>query len=388
MILRGRDYQSGRVQDYHLADGLIAAIADPALGGPYVGGEDLWVAPGLIDVQVNGYGGHDFCNSEGRVEDVVDVAEALTAAGVTSFCPTVTTNSHQSMSANLRTIAAAWEASPLVRERVLGVHLEGPFISPADGPRGAHPSPYVRVPDWNEFCKLQEAAGGHIRLVTLAPELSGALGFIARARAAGVLVALGHHSASAAEIQAALAAGAVMATHLGNGAHATLPRHPNYLWEQIANDDLCASIIVDGHHLPASVVKTIFRAKGPACLILVSDAIWTAGMPAGVYDFMGMSVELCPDGAVRLVGTPYLAGSTLKLSEAVANVMRMAGATLAEAIQMASTNPARLLGVAHERGLLGPGVRADLVAFREGPAGPLLALTIAGGQLCCREGGE
>ncbi len=306
LTIRGRHYLNGELYDFCLAEGILQAIEPPHAGRQVSGGEGYWVAPGLLDLQVNGYAGYDFCSAEITPAEVAAVAHKLAEAGVTGFCPTVTTNAFPVMAAGLRAIAQACEQSAAARERILAVHLEGPYLAPEDGPRGAHPREHVRLPDWEEFTRLQAAAGGRIGLITLAPELPGALEFIAQARASGVRVALGHHAANREQLHAAVAAGAGLSTHLGNGAHAQLPRHPNYIWEQLANDALLASIIVDGHHLPPAVVKTIYRTKGPQRLILVSDAVWVAGLPPGRYRFMGLEVDLWPDQSVHLAGTPCL----------------------------------------------------------------------------------
>ena len=381
MIVRGRHYLGDEVCDFELGRGLIQAIGSPAANGQTLGGEDFWVAPGLMDIQVNGYQGHDFCSEEVTVEDVVSVAQELSQAGVTAFCPTLITGSSGAIESGLRAVALARERNRLARERILGIHLEGPYISPVDGPRGAHPLEHVRAPDWEEFARFQEAAGGRIRLVTLAPELPNALEFITRARNGGIIVAIGHHNASREQIDAAVSSGAVLSTHLGNGAHSQLPRHPNYIWDQLANDALMASIIVDGHHLPPAVVKSFYRAKGPDRLILISDAVWVSGLPPGTYQSMGSDIEVMEDGRVRLSSTPYLAGSTLRLCEAIPNVMRFAGAPFSDAIRMATENPARLLGVDQHRGSLRVGARADLALFRCFGGRYELALTIAGGRV-------
>ncbi len=379
MNMRGRHYLTGDLCDIAMSGGRIQSIR--AVSGEKTE-SDQWLAPGLIDIQVNGYLGRSFCSSDLTTDDVIFVAEKLTEAGVTAFCPTVTTASFDTLHASLEAIAQACERSPVARARILAIHLEGPYISPDDGPRGAHPREHVRNPDWDEFSRLQQAAGGRIGMVTLAPELPGALDFVARASQAGVIVALGHHAASREQIHAAVNAGAAISTHLGNGAHSQLPRHPNYIWEQLAHDGLLASLIVDGHHLPPAVVKSFYRAKGQSRLILVSDAMPAAGLPAGRYAFMGLDVEVKEDGAVRLSGTPYLAGSTLKLCDAVDNVMSFAGASFADAITMAASNPARLLGVHGERGVLRVGARADLSVFGVADGRFTLAQTISCGQSC------
>ena len=382
MIIRGRHYLNGDVYDFDVRDGRIAAISSPSCRDGDLGGEDYWIAPGLIDIQINGYEGIDFCPEEATPEGVCRIAERVAGAGVTAFLPTITTGSWEAMISGLQAIARACEGNSLARERILGIHLEGPYISPEDGPRGAHPLAYVRNPDLQEFCALQDAAGGRIRLITIAPELPGALDLIAAAAQKGVVIAIGHHAATRSQIDAAVAAGAVMSTHLGNGSHSQLPRHPNYIWEQLANDALMASIIVDGHHLPASVVKSFYRVKGVSRLILVSDAISAAGLPPGRTRLMGLDVELGSDGAVRLCGTPYLAGSALRLCDAISNVVQFAGATFAEAITMASTNPAHLLGVADQRGHLRIGAPADISVFRAAPERYELVATVCGGSIC------
>ena len=378
MRICGHDYLTGDMCDIDITDGVITAIS-PA-SKQTAGSGDLWLAPGLIDIQINGYRGDNFCVADVTPDQVTAAVAKMADAGVSALCATVTTQSPASMIASVRAIARACEASVATRDRILGIHLEGPYISPNDGPRGAHPCDYVRNPDWDEMARLQQAAGGRVRIVTLAPELPGALEFISKASKAGMIVAIGHHAASREQINAAANAGAVLSTHLGNGAHAELPRHNNYIWEQLAHDGLWASIIVDGHHLPPAVVKSFYRAKGQSRLILVSDAVFAAGMPVGAYEFMGLAVEVKDDGSVRLRGTPYLAGSTLKLSDGVANVMAFAGASFADAVTMATTNPARLLGVDKERGALRVGMRGDLAVFRVVGGRYTLAQTIVGGE--------
>jgi N-acetylglucosamine-6-phosphate deacetylase len=341
---------------------------------------DLWLLPGLVDIQVNGYGGHDLNGPEVDIGVVAALVHSLQARGVTRFCPTICTQSRERMEAALRAVAAACRADPRIARAVAGIHLEGPYISPEDGPRGAHPRQHVRPPDWAEFETLQQTAEGRVRLVTLAPEWPGAETFIRRLVDSAVVAAIGHTAASPEVIRQAVRAGARLSTHLGNGSHAMLPRHPNYIWEQLAADDLWASIIVDGHHLPPAVVKTFVRAKGIQRTILISDAVALAGMAPGDYDWMGMRVTLSPEGRISLSGTPYLAGSALDLASALPRVMAFARLTLADAVTMASANPARLLGI--EVGTLAPGGPADLVLMRIGDSGQVdIVQTIAGGQV-------
>jgi N-acetylglucosamine-6-phosphate deacetylase len=228
---------------------------------------------------------------------------------------------------------------------IAGLHIEGPYISPEDGYRGAHPRAHVRAASVDDFERHQEAARGRIRLLTLAPEVSGALSLIEHAVKRGVRVALGHTAATPDQIRDGVRAGATLSTHLGNGCAQMIPRHPNVIWEQLANDRLHASFIVDGHHLPASTVKVMLRAKTPARSVLVTDAIMAAGSPPGRYRLGGLEVELSADGRVAPPGAPYLAGSALTMDRAVGLAVTLGNVSLGEALAMASTQPAAYLGL-------------------------------------------
>ena len=243
-------------------------------------------------------------------------------------------------------------------------HVEGPHISPDDGPRGAHPAQWVRPPDLDEFQRWQEAACGNVRLVTLSPEWPGAARYIEALATQGVATSIGHTVATREQIQDAVSAGATLSTHLGNGAHAVLPRHPNYIWEQLAEDRLAASFIVDGIHLSDAFLRVALRAKGTERSVLVTDAVMPAMCAPGDYDLGDVQVELKDDQRVVLRGGTRLAGSSLRMDRAIANVMRIGRVSLTEAVAMATINPARVGRVsARQRGLR-PGQRADLVRFR------------------------
>ena len=302
-----------------------------------------WVAPALIDIQVNGFAGFDLNVAAVTPEDVCAMVRALWEVGTGFLCPTVVTGSFDGVCNSLRAVVKACEMDSLVAHSVLGIHLEGPYISAEDGPRGAHPLEHVREPDWDEFQRWQDIADGQISIVTLAPEKKGAIPFIKRLVANGIVVALGHTDASPSDIQAAIDAGARLSTHLGNGAHALIRRHPNYIWEQLGADQLWASLIVDGHHLPPTVAKSMMRAKTLDRCLLVSDAVALAGMEPGIYEFAGKSVELTADRCVRLVGTEYLAGSAIELVRGIENSVRFAGISLEEAVSLATLQPMRLL---------------------------------------------
>ena len=352
-----------------------------------LGGEDLRVAPGLIDIQVNGFDGVDFNDPDTGAEQIAVAAGRLWRTGVTAFCPTVITESFDHISKCISNLVRAADQSPEFARAMIGIHVEGPFISPEDGPRGAHPKLHTRAPDWDEFQRWQDAARGRIRIVTLSPEWPGAIEFIEQAAATGVVVAIGHTAANPTQIANAARAGAKLSTHLGNGSHAKIDRHPNYIWEQLANDDLWASFIIDGHHLPPSVVKCFLRSKGVARSILVTDAISAAGKPAGRYRLGAVEVELTPERRVNLPGTPYLAGSVLEMHEAIAKTVQYSDATLDDALRMASGNPAELLGVGSEFGSIEIGRRADLILFRWDEVNSTLDVTatIVNGEIVYRD---
>ena len=360
MQISGRRYDSGEPVRVTAEGGKIAAIEALEAASP-----DLpWLAPGFVDLQINGYGGQEFNDLELTIEKVAQISLAQDACGVTSYLPTTTTHSFEMLSHGMKTIARACDEVPEVACRVAGIHLEGPYLSAEDGPRGAHPREHCRPPDWDEFQRLQDASGGRIRILTMSPEYEGPADFVARVVEAGVIVAIGHTAANSQQIKSAADAGASMSTHLGNGAHGQMRRHPNYIWDQLADDRLTASLIVDGHHLPPEVVKSFVRAKTLDRCVLVSDITGMAGMPPGRYDNSNIgAVEVLDDGRLVVAGQrQYLAGAALPIGVGVANIMKFAGVDLKTAVEMASTRPAELIQLANGRMELG--APADLVTFR------------------------
>jgi N-acetylglucosamine-6-phosphate deacetylase len=364
MPIHARHYATGQPIAITVEAGRIVSV-DPSTHSP-----TRWVAPAFFDPQINGCLGISF-NSANLIPDQVRiVASECLKHGIGGFLPTLITAGFEAIRHGFATLAQAVGSDPELRRRIPGYHLEGPYLSAEDGPRGAHPREHARNPDWDEFRRWQDAAGGEIRMVTVAPERAGAIEFIERLTATGVVVAIGHTAATGEQIRAAVEAGARTSTHLGNGAHAVLPRHPNYLWDQFAEDGLWASIITDGHHLPPSVVKTIVRAKGVNRTLLTCDASSLAGMPAGQYRAWGTELEVVADGKVVLAGTPYLAGSGHFTDRCVGNVIRFAGVSLQDAVEMATTRPRRLLGL--PEATIEPGQPADLIHFDWEPGGDLV----------------
>jgi N-acetylglucosamine-6-phosphate deacetylase len=296
-------------------------------------------SPGFLDLQVNGFAGVDFNDPATTVDDLHRALGVLRAHGVTRLLPTLITSSAERFGQCASILLQA------KADAIAGIHMEGPYISPEDGPRGAHPREHCAPASIDDFRRRQDAAAGRIRLVTLAPEVPGALPLTEFLHASGIRVAIGHTGAPAEVIRDAVKAGATLSTHLGNGCANMIPRHPNFIWEQLAADELMASLIVDGHHLPPSTVKAMVRAKTPRRTILVTDAIAAAGQPPGDYQLAGVRVRLDQTGRVAVPGAPNLAGSALAMDRAVANTVRFAGVPLEDALAMASTNPATYLGV-------------------------------------------
>ncbi|MBM3787521.1 MAG: amidohydrolase family protein [Acidobacteria bacterium] len=322
-----------------------------------------FVAPGFIDLQVNGYDGVDYNSPVTPHEDIARSLRTQFACGTARLLPTVITGSREGMLGSLRNLHAAKQA---IREGVAieGYHVEGPHIAAEDGPRGAHPRQHVRPPDIDEYKRWQEATEGLVKLVTIAPEWPEAPEYIEHLVRDGVTVAIGHTAAEGRHIRAAVEAGATLSTHLGNGAHAVLPRHPNYIWDQLAEDRLNADFIADGIHIGATFLKVALRAKGVERSILVTDASSPAGAKPGRYMLGDQAVDLTGDDRVVLAGQTRLAGSALKMHRGIEILMCDAGLTLGEAITMATRNPARVGRISgRQRGLVA-GDRADLVLFR------------------------
>jgi N-acetylglucosamine-6-phosphate deacetylase len=350
----GRDPATGRPLRVRIEDGRIAAVET----GP--DGLEAWLAPGLVDVQVNGWGGHDL-NAPGLTVDTVSAfVRAVLATGTTTMLPTLITASEDRLVASLAAIARARADDPVVARAVPGIHVEGPHVSPDDGPRGAHPREHVRPPDTGLFDRLQQAAGGLVRVLTLSPHWDGTADYVRHLAARGVHVAIGHSDAAPGAVAEAAAAGAVLSTHLGNGIAAMLPRHPNLIWAQLAEDRLSASFIADGHHLPRDTLTAMLRAKGVEHSLLVSDATALGGLAPGIYrQPIGGEVELTAEGRLGVRGTPYLAGAARSLADGVATVARILG--IGDAIRLATANPARFAG---QGGSLAVGQPADLIRFR------------------------
>lgn len=358
-VIKGIHYKTGQCLRVEVKNGMIQSIKE--MKEPLE--RSLMIAPGLIDLQINGYMGIDFNNQPLTVEKWEKIVNSLLKVGVTAFYPTIITNCFNHLAELFEKNMQALQKRPSLFDSVKGFHLEGPYISKEDGPRGAHDEAFVRAPNWEEFCELQEKAKGMIKLLTLSPEWEGASEFIQKVSESGVLVAIGHTAASTKQISEAVKAGAKLSTHLGNGAHAMLPRHPNYLWDQLAEESLWASVIADGHHLPMNVLKVFEKVKKDQ-MILVSDSVALAGLPAGDYTTpVGGEVTLTNAGRLHLRDEPaLLAGSAMTLFEGIQRLVTNHVLALDRAVEKASLYPAALMGLPQKIGLR-EGAPADLILF-------------------------
>lgn len=363
-------------------DGRIAAVR--ALGPE--DGEELFLSPGLVDLQVNGFAGIDFCSPDLEPEQAVQVLPALWRTGVTTFCPTLITNSPEALLRGFRVLEQARRLDARFAQAAPCYHLEGPYISPGPS-HGTHNTEFIRRPDWDEFSAFQQAANGRIGIVTLAPETPGALDFIRKTVQSGVVVAISHTDGTAADIHAAAECGASFSTHLGNGTPQLIDRHRAPFWAQLADPRLGASIICDSFHLPPELVQVIAHVKGLEHCILVTDAVFVAGLPPGRYSLVGLEIELEPSGRVVNRAAGCLAGSALSLNRGIAVLMQFCSLSLGEALETAATNPARLLCADvrskwHEGicSRIEPGQAANLALVRSGAGELQVERVILGGK--------
>jgi N-acetylglucosamine-6-phosphate deacetylase len=331
------------------------------------------LAPAFFDVHIHGGKGHDIM--EATPEALATMGGFLASHGVGSFLPTTVTAALDATLRSLAGLAKIMEQPPVAGQaRPLGIHLEGPFLSSVK--RGVHPPEFLLAPSIATFNRLFEAAEGHVRLMTLAPELPGAPELAAHATARGVCISLGHSNATAAETRAGIQAGAVSATHTFNAMRALSHREPGILGTVLTCDSLYAEMICDGIHVAPEIVKLWWRAKGPERAILMTDALSAAGMPDGKYLLGGFEVQVCGNSAMA---GDTLAGSVLTLDRAVTNFMEFTGAPLDEALRLATVNPAAMTGLSDEVGSLAVGRVASLVAVDA--AGKLVGAVINGQQV-------
>jgi N-acetylglucosamine-6-phosphate deacetylase len=322
-----------------------------------------YVSPGFFDLQANGYKGSDYSLEDFSEEHLRNIIANLATLGTTQHIPTIVSSPQERILKNLEIISKAINTSPDIKEAIPGIHIEGPFISPKEGPRGCHDPSFIRNPDFEEFKQWQEAAEGRVVMVTIAPEREGSMDFIKKVTLTGVRIAIGHTGATPEIIKEAIEAGAQFSTHLGNGSYSMLPKLKNYIWEQLAADELFAGIICDGFHLPSSVVKVFARAKGLERLILTSDVALAGGLNPGIYEWGNMEIEVFKDGHLGLAGSGILAGAGHLLDWDIAHFIRFTGNDLANTISLCTINPAKIIKMPHNYGRLEVGAPANLTLF-------------------------
>ena len=374
----GIHYETGNAVSIEITNGLISGIDES--DAVRTVNPELFIAPGLIDNQINGYSGVDFSGNDFTSDDVISVTRSIWKEGVTSFLPTLITNSHENLKRNFSILAGALRKDEKLRESIPGFHLEGPYISPDEGYRGCHPYQHIRKPSIKEFLDYQKAADGKIIQITLAPEVEGAMEFIRDCTDNGIIIALGHTNATAGQIALAVENGARLSTHLGNGCANFIHRHSNPIWPQLANSMLTISVIADGQHLLPEELRVFYKVKGPGNIMLTSDVIYLAGMAPGKYSFLGNDVILTDEGMLLNKKLNCLAGASFPLKKGVENIMNFTGCSLTKAINMASSNVAAIYSL-QNRGKLSIGARADLILFGREKNELLIKKTYLNGNL-------
>ncbi|WP_157975639.1 N-acetylglucosamine-6-phosphate deacetylase [Brachybacterium sp. YJGR34] len=353
-LVRGLDPTTGDLLEVTIDERITAITRRPGAGA-----ELPYLAPGLIDLQVNGFAGIDVNGPEVTAARIVEITDALARRGVTTWVPTIVTASEEAICRSLRAVAEARSHSPHLAQAIPCAHVEGPFLSDRDGPRGVHDAAQIRPIDAEEVARWQQA--GPVGMITLSPHTEESPAQIARIARLGIRVAIGHTHASGEQIIAAVDAGATLSTHLGNGISPQLARHPNPLWTQLAEDRLTCGLIADGHHLPPETLEVMLRAKGVDRAFLVSDATELAGRPPGRYETaVGGTVELSTDGRLSYVGTELLAGAASDVAAGLRFVLRATSLSLRDALALVTRTPGRILG---RDTVLRVGGPADLVAL-------------------------
>jgi N-acetylglucosamine-6-phosphate deacetylase len=328
---------------------------------PPDGDGEFWLSPGLFDIQVNGMLGYNLSDEDLTVERVAEINEALENRGVTRWCPTITTQDPAIVGRNLGILREVIEKK--VAPNIHCIHMEGHYISSEEGYRGVHMERFIRDPDPEEFDRWQEKSGGHIGLFSLAPERKGAMEFIRKLRSDGVRVGLVHHHADHNTVLEAHAAGASLSTHLVNGCAKMIHRQHNILWSQLSIDDMWASFIADGYHIPHYTLRAVIKAQGINRSILTSDLAHLSGMPEGEYFKYDRTVVVKDGGLwVKSEGTDLLSGAVKTLEQDCEYLASHSGFSIEQALLMASLNPARYFGIEDQMELF-PGRKPPMILF-------------------------
>jgi N-acetylglucosamine-6-phosphate deacetylase len=350
-----------------IRDGVIESVGPrnsvtlPA-GAEEIIATDRIAAPGFIDVHIHGAGGHDVM--EGTDEALNAVSSTVGSHGTTSFVATTVTADPNAICKSSEGIAryiAQQHCNSRAAAEILGIHFEGPFISPVR--RGVHPPEWIRLPNAEMLEKFVAAAQGNALILTIAPELLGAMPCIDAAHKSGMVVGIGHTDATYEQTRAALARGAHHAIHTYNAMRPFSHRDAGVIGAVLTSPEISAELIADGVHVDETAMKLLLQAKGAGGVILISDGISATGMPDGTYKLGGFEVTVSGGVCRNLEGN--LAGSTLTLDRALRNIVKL-GASPADALQMLTFNPAKLLGIEHKKGVLHPNADADLILLNEG----------------------
>jgi len=353
-ILDGKSYS------FEVEDGRIKYLTEIAPSP-----EMLFICPeGLIDSQVNGILGMDYSDPGLCIDSVKQICIELAKTGTLRHLPTIVTRPESVILRNIRKIAEAERTDSFVRNSIVGIHIEGPFISHEDGPRGAHDISSVRKCNIEEFDSWLAASDGLLKYITIAPESDGAIELIKHAVNCGVVCSIGHSGATKSQIDSAAEAGATLSTHLGNGVYSELKRYDNPVFSILANSALSAGVIADGDHVGPALLKVISLCKSIDQIILVSDLAPMAGMAKGTrMKWGGVEVEIAPDGSVRLADTPYLAGAGSSLFNDVMNFNRITEIPLADCFKMATLNPVKMFNLDAKRFCLKENMPARFLLF-------------------------
>ncbi len=328
--------------------------------------KNSFICPGgLIDTQVNGCLGYSYTSEDLSVDQIRQICDELSRQGTLQHFATIVTGPEEVILRNLDMLTQAIEKHQSVRRNITGIHIEGNFISRLDGPRGAHDLRYVRDASIAEFDRWYEHSRGLLKYITIGAEANRAIDLIRHATAKGVNVAIGHSGATREQIDRAVEAGARLSTHLGNGVFAKLDRFENPIWPQLRNENLTTGLIADGDHVTPDLVWVISRCKDSDHIILVSDLHSCAGLPPGRRKEGPLEIEIVEDGAVRVAGTPFLAGAGVHLLRCVYKYARFSKTDPVAAFKLATLNPIRQYGLDPSRARLQKGQKAEFIAFEE-----------------------